>query len=87
MQQTSQIIIRVDEGLKKQAQDAARNAGLPLSVMIKTFLQEMAANKNRSLADIYEETYFDYVVMEAMHGAKISAILEEIAAVARKKCR
>ncbi len=85
--QTTQLTIRIDEDLKKDVQVAARNFGLPLSALIKTFLSEVAMNKKNSLQEIYEETYFDYIVMQALKDKKITATLEKLADVVKKKCK
>ncbi|MCK5211756.1 type II toxin-antitoxin system RelB/DinJ family antitoxin, partial [Candidatus Parcubacteria bacterium] len=43
--QQAQLTIRIDQKLKKQAQATAKNFGLPLSSLIKTFLTNVVKTK------------------------------------------
>ncbi|MEA3463691.1 MAG: type II toxin-antitoxin system RelB/DinJ family antitoxin [Patescibacteria group bacterium] len=82
--QQAQLTIRIDQKLKKQAQDTAENFGLPLSSLIKAFLTNVVKTKKFALNKCSDE-YFDSIIMESCHDKKITSKLEKLADAVIKK--
>ena len=84
MRQQTQLTIRIDQKLKKQAQKTAENFGLPLSSLIKTFLTNVVKTKKFTLNECNDE-YFDSIIIKSCCDKKITTKLEKLANVVIKK--
>ena len=86
--QQAQLTIRIDQKLKKQAQNVARNFGLPLSSLIKVFLtnvvktKKISLNEHAPLADDPEIAYLTAEIKKFTHkkfaGKKIPSLTEQL---------
>lgn len=83
-QQTAQLVIRINQELKKDAQNVAENFGLSLSSLIKAFLTNVIKVKKLSLNNESDE-YFDSIIMEACRDKKVASKLEKLASAIIKK--
>ncbi|MCK5357216.1 MAG: type II toxin-antitoxin system RelB/DinJ family antitoxin, partial [Elusimicrobiales bacterium] len=82
--QQAQLTIRIDQKLKKQAQDTAKNFGLPLSSLIKTFLTNVVKTKKFAINE-HSDEYFDSIIMDACRDKQITSKLEKLAGAVIKK--
>lgn len=82
--QQAQLTIRIDQKLKKQAQNTAENFGLPLSSLIKAFLTNVVKTKKFALNECSDE-YFDSIIMESCRDKQITSKLEKLAGAVIKK--
>lgn len=80
----TQLIIRIENGLKKEAQTVAENFGLPLSALIKAFLTNVVRTKKIIWQDNNDD-YLDAIIMSACRDKKIASRLEKLASLALKK--
>ena len=80
----TQLIIRIENNLKKEAQVVAQNFGLPLSALIKAFLTSVVKNKKITLQDNNDD-YLDAIIMSALRDKKIANRLEKLANLVLKK--
>lgn len=80
----TQLIIRIENNLKKEAQAVAENFGLPLSALIKAFLANVVQTKKITL-QAHNDDYLDVIIMSACRDKKIASRLEELASLAIKK--
>lgn len=80
----TQLIIRIENNLKKEAQAVAENFGLPLSALIKAFLANVVQTKKITL-QAHNDDYLDVIIMSACRDKKIASRLEKLASLAIKK--
>lgn len=80
----TQLIIRIENNLKKEARIVAQNFGLPLSALIKAFLANIVETKKIILKENNDD-YLDAIIMAACRDKKIAARLEKLAGLALKK--
>lgn len=80
----TQLIIRIENNLKKEAQAVAENFGLPLSALIKAFLTNVVQTKKITL-QAHNDDYLDVIIMSACRDKKIASRLEKLASLAIKK--
>lgn len=80
----TQLTVRIENSLKKEAQAVAENFGLPLSALIKAFLTSVVKNKKITLRDD-NDNYLDAIIMSALRDKKITTNLEKLASLVLKK--
>jgi len=80
-QQQAQLIIRIDQEFKKQAQESAKKLGLSLSSLVKVLLKKAIKAKKIILT----EDKFDTLLIEACQEKEISSRLEKLAMKTVKK--
>ncbi len=80
----TQLIIRIENNLKKEAQAVAQNFGLPLSALIKAFLANVVQTK-KIIWQENNDDYLDVIIMSACRDKKIASRLEKLASLALKK--
>ncbi|MDO8668476.1 MAG: type II toxin-antitoxin system RelB/DinJ family antitoxin [bacterium] len=80
----TQLTIRIENNLKKEAQAVAENFGLPLSALIKAFLANVVQTKKITLQE-HNDDYLDVIIMSACRDKKIASRLEKLASLAIKK--
>ena len=80
----TQLTVRIENNLKKEAQAVAENFGLPLSALIKAFLANIVETKKITL-QAHNDDYLDVIIMSACRAKKIASRLEKLAGLALKK--
>jgi len=80
-QQQSQLIIRIDQEFKEQAQEFSKNLGLSLSGLVKVLLKNVVKTKEV----ILKEGNFDNLLLEICKDKEISSKLETLADKVTKK--
>ena len=80
----TQLIISIENNLKKEAQAVAENFGLPLSALIKAFLANVVETKKITW-QAHNDDYLDVIIMSTCRDKKIASRLEKLASLALKK--